>query len=175
MDEDAEFQNRIQLIADLIGDNFLRLARQLRELQDLDQEMADNKRRFLTVVEKLEIGSRKAYALAQLSRTFHGKGVSEERLQTIGWSKLTIISRHLTKGNVEALLDLAEANTAHTLQMLLRGADPIANARVLVLYIDPTDYKRLRKALLHHGAKPSAKGMTAVESALMQLVGAAGF
>jgi hypothetical protein len=139
-------------------------------LQDLDQERDDDKRRFLTVVEHLGIGLRRAYSLARISRIFDGSGISEDRLHSVGWSKLAIIGRFLTEGNAEALLQAAEQNTAHNLQVLLRGEVPVAKARVLVLYLDQSDYSYLRKVLLSNGALPTAKGLRNVEVALMKFV-----
>lgn len=175
IDEKPSLQDHIELVANFIGDNFLQLARQLRDLQDFDTDKPTEQKRFIKVVDHLRIGRRKAYQLARVSRIFQDRGIPEGRLCKIGWSKLAIIGRYLTEKNVDTLLKMAEQNIGHDLSVLLRGDQPIDKARVLVLYVDQIDYIRLRKAMLKNGASPSGKGMTNVEPALMQLINAAGY
>jgi hypothetical protein len=156
LDEKAEF------IASLIGDNFLRLAWALRELQDTQPDI------FLKVVDLVGLSPRKAYALTRIARQFDN--VAEERLHFIGWSKLTIIGRYLTENNIEYLLQLAEENTSYDLQVRLRGETPIEGAKVVQLYLAPDNHKRLKTALMKHGAVASGNGLAKMESALMALV-----
>lgn len=156
LDEKAEF------VASLIGDNFLRLAWALRELQDEQPDI------FLKVVELVGLSPRKAYALTRIARQFDG--VAEERLHFIGWSKLMIVGRYLTEDNIEYLLNLAEQNTSHDLEVMLRGETPVDDAKVVQLYLAPDDHKRLRAALMKHGAVASGNGMVKIESALMALL-----
>lgn len=88
--------DKAEFIASLIGDNFLRLAWALQELQDEQPDI------FLNVVHLVGLSPRKAYALARIARQFGN--VEEERLYFIGWSKLMIIGRYLTENNAEYLL-----------------------------------------------------------------------
>ncbi len=154
---------KTEFIATLIGDNFLRMAKALRELQDEQPDV------FLRVAKLVGLGKRKAYALARIARQF--ESIPEKRLYNIGWTKLQIIGRYLTDENSEYLLQLAEQNTAHDLEVLLRGDTPVAGARVVQLYLAPGDYKRLRAALIAHGAIVSGSGVARMEAALMMLVG----
>ena len=117
--------NKVEFIADFIGDNFLRMAKALRELQDEQPDI------FLEVAKLAGLSNRKAYALARIARQF--ENAPEERLYFIGWTKLQIIGRYLTGENTEYLLKLAEQNTAHDLEVRLRGDTPIADARVVSL------------------------------------------
>lgn len=158
----STLNEQAELIAGFIGDRFLRLAWALRELQDEQPGI------FLKVVGLVGLNSRKAYALARIARQFDG--VPEERLYFIGWTKLVIIGRYLTDDNLEHLLQLAQQNTAHDLEVLLRGETPIEDAKVVQLYLAPNDYQRLRAALIKHGAVTSGNGLIKMEAALMALV-----
>ena len=162
--KDLSFDEKVEFIANFIGDNFLRVARALRELQDEQPDI------FLKVAELAGLSNRKAYALARISRQFDDLGASEERLYSIGWTKLQIIGRYLTEDNGEYLLQLAEQNTAHDLEALLRGETPVADAKVMQFYLSPSDYKRLRSKLVTHGAIASGNGLVKKELALMKLL-----
>ncbi len=158
----SALDEKVEFVASLIGDNFLRLAWALRELQDEQPDI------FLKVVELVGLSPRKAYALARIARQFDG--VAEERLHFIGWSKLMIVGRYLTEDNIEYLLNLAEKNTSHDLEVLLRGETPVADAKVMVLYLAPDDHTRLKAALIKHGAVVSGHGLAKMEIALMALI-----
>ncbi|MFJ7352766.1 hypothetical protein ACIQWS_01240 [Phyllobacterium sp. NPDC097923] len=155
---------KTELFANLVGDNFLKLARTLRDLKEEEPEL------FLQVAELAGISGRKAYALARISRQFDELGVSEEKLCFIGWTKLQVIGRYLTMENGEYLLQLAEQNTVHDLEALLRGETPVKDARVVQFYLAPDDYQRLRHTLMAHGAVYNGHGLIKKEAALMSLI-----
>lgn len=69
--KDLSFDEKVEFIANFIGDNFLRVARALRELQDEQPDI------FLKVAELAGLSNRKAYALARISRQFDDLGASE--------------------------------------------------------------------------------------------------
>lgn len=162
--KDPSLDDKVEIIANYIGDSFLRVARALRELQDEKPDI------FLKVATLAGISNRKAYALARISRQFDDFCVPEERLYFIGWTKLQIIGRYLTEDNAEYLLLLAERNTTHDLEVLLRGETPVEDAKVMQFYLSPTDYKRLRSKLVTHGAIVSGNGLAKKEAALMKLL-----
>lgn len=161
---DILLQKKVDIAASFIGDNFLRVAKALRKLQDDDPEI------FLKVAESLGISRRKAYALARIDRQFTELRVEENRLYFIGWSKLQIVGRYLTDENAEYLLQLAEQHTSHDLEVLLRGETPVEDAKVVRLYLAPEDHKRLTAALMKYGAVVSGNGLAKTEIALMALV-----
>lgn len=153
---------KAEFIADLIGDNFLRIAKGLQELQDEKPDI------FLEVAGLAGLSERKAYALSRLARQFGD--LPEGRLYKIGWTKLQIIGRYLTDENRERLLELAGQHTAHDLEVILRGEEPVEDAKVVRFYLALSDHTRLRAALLKHGAVVSGNGLANVEPALMALV-----
>jgi hypothetical protein len=58
----------------------------------------------------------------------------------------------------------------HELEARLRGEPPVEDARVLLFYLSPPDYERVRVKLIEHGAVPSGKGLLKKEAALMALI-----
>lgn len=162
--ETISISEKTELLANLIGNNFLKLARELRDLKENAPDL------FVKVAEMAGISSRKAYALARISRQFDELGVSEERLAFIGWTKLQIVGRHLNDENGEYLLDLAEQHTTHDLEKILRGESPVSNPRVVRLYLSCSDYAKLRDVLLKNGALPAGNGMSNMEEALMSMI-----
>ncbi|QDB99296.1 hypothetical protein [Mesorhizobium sp. 8] len=67
-------------------------------------------------------------------------------------------------------MELAEQNTSHDLEVLLRGETPVEDALVVQLYLTLKDHKRLRAALVKYGAVVSGNGLSKTEAALMALV-----
>jgi hypothetical protein len=66
---------------------------------------------------------RKAYFLVNISRAFDPLAIPRERLHALGWVKLQMLAGHIDADNAEALLQMAEANTAADLGRLLNSAD----------------------------------------------------
>ncbi|OQM76238.1 hypothetical protein [Manganibacter manganicus] len=160
-------KEKSEFLADLIGDRFLKLAQELRELKDTQPDI------LWEVVELAGISRRKAYALVRIARQFEELDIPEARLYAIGWTKLAVIGRYLTELNGEQLLKLAEQNTVHDLEALLRGEAPVEDARLVTLYLAPEQYEVLRTKLVAHGALPSGNGMIKVEEALMAALASA--
>lgn len=160
------FEEKAEVIANYIGNNFLELAKELRELQEVKPDI------FTKVAQMAGLSPRKAYALARISRQFQDLGVPEERLRTIGWTKLQIIGRYLTEENAEYLLQRAELDTVYELESRLRGEAPVEDARVMMLYLPPQDYERLKAKLIAHGAVPNGSGLLRKEAALMAFIDA---
>ena len=142
--------------------NFFELARYLRQLLDRDPEL------FKKLVDKSEIGTRKAYYLANIARTFDSLRVNRARLKRIGWTKLQIIGATITPDNAEEMLGLAEINTASKLKAIVRGETPIANAHCVLMYFTPEQYEILQDVLVRHGATIHRRGMNEKEAALIR-------
>lgn len=153
-----------QAFVDMIGDHFLEAARYLREIQD--QHPDD----FASVAKKLRIGKRKAYHLTQIDRSFHNLGIAPDRLRQIGWTKLAALSSYVDADNVEELLILAEASTAHELKMRLRGNEFDPEGRTVVLQFDKAQYALFEQALLKTGAVQHSRGLLNKEEALTMLL-----
>jgi len=157
-----ELFSRAMEMSKHIGENFLDLARTLRLLLDRDPGL------YQRIVKTSDIDRRKAYYLVTISKTFDPLKVSRTRLQKIGWTKLEKISKHVTKENVDELLDLAEANTVKKLEALMKGEQPIANAHCVLMYFTPKQYKDIEEILLQNGGKRSGRGILNKEKALIR-------
>jgi hypothetical protein len=162
-------KENLALNSDLLDTDFLHLARQLRQIHQQGPEL------LAQAASHLGVSLRKVYALVGISRQFDDLDIPDERLFQIGWTKLQLLGRHLTDHNVEHLLQMAEENTVHDLKAILRGQTPVAGDRIVLLYLAPTDYGRLRIALLECGAAASGQGLANMEEAVMTLVQRAGF
>ena len=81
--------DKVETLANILGDSFLRMAKGLRELQDNQPDL------FLNAAKLAGISRRKAFALTRIARQF--EDVPDKRLYSIGWTKLMIIGSGLTR------------------------------------------------------------------------------
>ena len=113
------------------------------------------------------LGSRKAYYLIDISRTFSKIPTPKARLRKIGWTKLMLLSKHITKANHAEMLRLAEENTTANLRRILNGKPPFeGNAHCMVLYINPDDFEALSEAMALYGGETRGRGIIDKEAAL---------
>ena len=147
-----------------VEDNFLDLARALRQLQDRDQEM------FMKSLKKSGMGTRKAYYLINIARQFDGLTVPKARLRRIGWTKLQVLGPYVTAQNLEELLVMAENLSTMALKTALRGDDPRANSHCVLMYFSPEQYSVFETALVKAGAQKNGKSISDKETALIKLL-----
>lgn len=160
MEDSEKRRDLVNLMNAMVGGDFVVAARMLREAQD---EFPDQ---FGQLAKDLGIGRRKAYALAQINRTFDDLGVPWERLRQIGWTKLMIIAPYVGEDSLDGLLDLAEACTAHELNRHLHGDPVFADEHCVILYLSNDQYQVFEQALVGHGAFRNARGLVSKEAAL---------
>jgi hypothetical protein len=156
---------KAEIAATIIGDDFITIARRLREILEEKPDL------FPQVANSLSLGIRKAYHLAEIDRRFHKLGVNRERLRRVGWTKLAILAPHVTTGNVDALLDIAESNTAHEIKRWLRDQPVYDEERCMNLYFSAEQYALIEKVLVEHGAIRSGRGLVGKEEALVAALG----
>lgn len=147
--------------------HFFDLAVRLRDLRDLDPAA------FRSLHQDNVIQRRRAYELARIAEAFDGSGISAERLEAIGWTKLAILARHGMKPMaIESYIDLAERASVHMLQAQLATRNDATNTRVVLLRLTPNQYEAYRVCMIAHGAQKAAKGKGLVgqEEALMSLI-----
>jgi len=111
---------------------------------------------------------RRAFYFGQIYRVFSSLGVDAMRLDRVGWTKLKVLAKHVTKSNCEQLLDLSEGCTARELSILMRDEVPVDGTRVVLLYLKPTGYQVFEKAVLAFGAKRVGRGLAYQEQALLK-------
>ena len=133
-------EEKAEIWADMIGDDFLYMAKQFREILD---EAPDT---FSMVAKFTGVGLRKAYALPQIDRNFRVLNIERKRLYRIGWTKLQLVANHITEENCEELLALAETSTVRELTLLLRNEVPLAEHAAWCSISRPTNMRcsRLR-------------------------------
>lgn len=153
-----------KIIAAEIDTNFMRVARILRALQE------NNPERFVSEAKHGGIKRRHAFALARIAQQFDGLDIPDNRLQEIGWSKLSIVGRHLGTKSVDQLLKLAEQFTSHELESYFRGDKPKKGARAMLLRLLPKDDERFRIILVKYGAAVSGNGLVGKEDAMVALL-----
>jgi hypothetical protein len=147
-----------------VEDNFLELGKTLRQLMDRDPDL------FHQIIQKSNLGRRKAYYLVEVSRIFDALPIPRARLRKIGWTKLQLIAKHVTPKNLDVLLQLAEDSAAKELERAMRGEKPLGNAHCVLMYFSPKDYAELEEALVKHGGVRSGRGIQNKEEALIRLV-----
>lgn len=155
------------MLIDMIGGHFLEAANYLREIQD---EAPDQ---FVPVVKQLGIGLRKAYALAQIDRAFHDRGIQRDRLRAIGWTKLAMLAPYVDDDNVEALLGIAEELPAHAVRLLVRGDEVDPNGRIVALFLSSAQLALFDKIMERFGALKVPRGWLKKEAALVKAMTAA--
>jgi hypothetical protein len=114
-----------------VEDNFLELGKSLRQLMDRDPEL------FQQIIQKSNLGRRRAYYLAEVSRIFDPLPIPRARLNKIGWTKLQLVAKHVTPSNLDVLLQLAEDSAAKELERRMRGEKPVGNAHCVLMYFSP--------------------------------------
>lgn len=164
MHNDAErLKSKIAALASRVDDKFLELARHLRALQETDPAG------FSSVVESTTIGRRRAYYLVSISPAFDGLPVSDARLESIGWTKLQVLTPHVDADNVGDLLDLAEGATAYELQGAAEDL-PRAEEHCVLLRMTKADYARFLDVMVAFGAVRRGRGLQNKEAALRRLM-----
>ena len=145
-------------------ENFLELAKVLRMIDDIDPGQ------FRHVYEKLRLGKRKAYYLVEISRQFEGSKLPKSRLNNIGWTKVQIIGKHLTRKSANKLLKLAEKHTVHDLKLLMHGKKPKPKTHCVLMYFSPRQYWVLEDAIAQHRARRTGRGTVSKEQTLVELI-----
>jgi hypothetical protein len=88
-----ELKKRITDLSSNAKPSFLDLARALHMLHELDIE------EFNGLLRRSKLSPRKAYYLVKIGEQYGSLVRYRSRLQSIGWTKLTIIGEHITPQN----------------------------------------------------------------------------
>ena len=150
--------------------HFFELAQVLTKLHDTDPRLLRD------LPDTSEISRRRMYYLIRTGTLLRDKRVSREQAETIGWTKLQIIARHMHKAgssfDFQELLDLASKHNARDLPAALRGGKVVPR-RVVHFYLNVGERAELNEALIEYGAKRARRGLSSKEAALIRLVRAA--
>jgi hypothetical protein len=163
MDNKEETFKKVQELSGAIDENFLELAKALRTLQDTDND------EFLRAIKNSGLGKRKAYYLVAIDRTFSTIPVPKMRLKKIGWTKLNLLTSHISKDNYSPMLKAAEQYTAKELEAHLNGRPVEEKKKAFLAYVDSEGYEALVEAFSKVGGKRSGRGWTNKGAALKAL------
>lgn len=147
-----------------LDENFIDLARNLRDMMDSDPES------FQKFISRSDLGKRKIYYLVAIDKAFRKLKISKDRLRKLGWTKANILSKQITPANAAELVKLAEENTARDLQRILSGQKAMPNAHCVMFYFNPQDYQLMERVLLQHGAEKASRGIVSKEEALIKVL-----
>lgn len=160
-DKNAYISDIMQML-DEAESRFLELGAVLKKLK------ATQPAEFAGIADATTLGRRRAYYLIEIDRVFGAMELLQPRLMKIGWSKLSLIARHVNPANLEELLHLAETSAAHELRAYLKKGTPGLGARVLLLSLDAHQFERIWEVLIANGAYLTPKGIHNKEAALLQ-------
>jgi hypothetical protein len=120
--------------------------------------------------ERAGLSRRKAYYLVNVSRQVERAKLPKVRLRKLGWTKLEVIAKYLSRTNGLKLVKLAEMNTARDLKLLMRGEKSQPNARCVLMYFSSKQYHQFEEAVLRHGGRRAGRGLTNTEGALISAI-----
>ena len=159
----------LKAMAECPKGRFMTLARLLARLRKAEPDA------FLALAQSAGVQRRRAYLLLQIADRFGAKPHLDRRLEAIGWTRLQVLIRWGPASLSDtALMDLAEAHTAHELEHLLRHGQIPEHTRSVLFYLTEAQYAALETLLLQHGAVRAPQGLLHKEEALMKVVEAAG-
>ena len=148
-------------LSEKFEENFWELALTLRTLRDTDMQT------FRDTLTNTGVALRKGYYLVEVAETFEPLNILPSRLRKIGWTKLQLIAKTITKQNAKTMLAMAEENTVRELKRLLAGEKPGNNSHCVMMYFSPKDYALVADVLREHGAKVEGRSIQNKEEALV--------
>lgn len=125
---------------------------------------------YKKVLSEAGMSRRKAYYLVGVSERLAGIGLSENHLRRIGWWKLAIVARHLTKRNAKRLIALAARHRAKDLPGAIAGKARLGNRHRVLLLFSAAQYRQFASALMRHGASAGGRGLVNKEQAIMSMI-----
>lgn len=147
---------------------FLEIGRQLRAFCDA---LPPGKKKFQALDELLKdvnVQRRRAIYWIEIDRIYSCFGVPRERLARIGWTKLSIMAKHIDGENAEDWLAFAERSTTHELRARVRKSVPTRHQ--IVFKLTAAQNAILIAALTSGGARrKSSRSLANKEAALMEL------
>lgn len=106
--------------------------------------------------------------MVRVNRTFRQLRIDENHLVALGWPKLIILVDHISLGNRQQLLELADKVTAKELASILGHR---FTTKRMVLRLTQDQYRVLAEAILAHGGVRSERDpdvLSGKEEALVQ-------
>lgn len=146
--------------------DFMTLGRRMKELEELDKALLAQ---FMKHAVGIRGHTRKARYLLSIVKAFDGLGVSDDKLRTVGWTKLGILAPYVDRTNVYDLIHKAKDRNVRQLGALLNDKPELTETKGVTLYFDSAQRPQFDKIIEEHGALPQlGGGHTNREAALMK-------
>lgn len=152
-----------------MGSNrFLEIGRRLRLFYEALPDNGNKIKTFNELLEGTKYSRRSASYWIDIDRIYSRLGVPDARLARIGWSKLSMLARHVNRRNVENWLSFAERSTTNEVRARLNQSEP--SSRNIVFKLSAAENAILTAALVRNGARaPGPKRLFNKEAALIAL------
>ncbi len=168
----AALKRKVAKLASEPAIRFFELAHALAELH------ATNAAALVSLPAVTGMSRRRMYYLLKAGQLLRDEGISQERAEQIGWTKLQIIARYLygtdepSPFSVAELLNLASDHKARDLPTAIDGKKVIQR-RAVQFYLSMGVRAELNEALIKFGAEQEGKRLKGKEAALLRLMRAA--
>jgi hypothetical protein len=148
---------------------FLEIGRILREFYDTLAEEGGSKNEALAqLLAGAKIARRRAFYWIEIDRVYSDLKVPRKRLIDVGWTKLSVIAKHVDHDSIEAWLNFAEKSTAEELKAMLSGK--ALPTHTLTFKLTEKQYAAIAGTLLANGAYLTAgAGLANKEIALLRI------
>jgi hypothetical protein len=114
------------------------------------------------------LGLRKAYYLLSIDQQLSRINISPAQLRRIGWTKLQIIAKRITRKNMRQLIAMAEQNTSYQLTKVIRGIKAKRKKRCILMYFTEAQYRKFEAAVLRNGGIRRGRGLINKEQAILR-------
>lgn len=159
----SQVTKRIRQLAAQRESKFLDLGTELSKLNAVTSGT-----KFREIVNRVGVGSRKAYYLINIVERLRPYMRYRARLQRLGWTKCQLIAAQLSGAEFSSLLKFAEEHSAQDLKGYGRRPGK-TQRRCVLLYFSPEEYRQYERALLSCGAKRRGRGLTNKEVATIRM------
>ena len=148
---------------------FLEIGSILREFYDtLAEEDGSKNEALAKLLAGTKIARRRAFYWIEIDRVYSELKVPRKRLIEVGWTKLSVIAKHVDHDSVDAWLNFAEKSTAEELKAILSGK--ALPTHTLTFKLTEKQYGVIAGTLLANGAYLTAgAGLANKELALLKI------
>lgn len=151
--------------------NFFELATKLAKLHESDPSTLRD------IPEQTGMSRRRLYYLLEVGRLLSDQQISKPDAEAVGWTKLQIIARHLSRSEgaeseLRRFMKQAIGVPSRSLETALKG-EAVPDDCAVQFTLDKISKGELDEALLAYGAERSGRGLVKREQALTRIVQAA--
>lgn len=148
--------------------NFFELATKLAKLHESDPSTLRD------IPQQTGMSRRRLYYLLEVGRLLSDQQISKPEAEAVGWTKLQIIARHLSRsegaeGELRQFMKQAIDLPSRSLAQALRG-EAVPDDCAVQFTLDKISKGELDEALLAYGAERSGRGLIGREEALLRIV-----